>query len=129
MAGRKVDLALNLLDCQIIDPQGEPSGNVDDLELEWPVDGGPPIVVALLAGPGALSSRLGGRLGRSIAALHARLSHGNPEPARISMGVVKRITHQVELTVDASDVETSDFQKWALRTIIGKIPGAGHAPE
>lgn len=129
MAGRKVDLALNVLDCQMVDPHGQPAGNVDDLELEWSSDGGAPIVVALLAGPGALSSRLGGRFGRSVGALHARLSHGNPSPARVSMGVVNRITHQVELTVDANDLETADFQKWALRTIIGKIPGAGHAPE
>lgn len=129
MAGRKVDLALNILDCQIVDRNGEPSGNVDDVELEWPDDGGPPIVVGLLVGPGALSSRLGGRLGRSVGALHARLTHGNAEPARVSMGVVKRITHQVELTVDAADIETAEFQRWVLRTIIGKIPGAGHAPE
>lgn len=129
MAGRKVDLALNVLDCQLIDRNGRPCGNVDDVELEWSADGGPPIVSALLTGPGALSSRLGGWLGRSLAALHARLVHGEATPARVSMGSVKRITHQVELIVDAEDLETYESQRWALEAVIGKIPGAGHDPE
>ncbi|MFN2593939.1 MAG: hypothetical protein ABR579_03505 [Actinomycetota bacterium] len=129
MAGRKVDLGLNLLDCQMVDRNGEPCGNVDDVEFEWSAEGSPPIVSALLCGPGALGPRVGGRLGRSIAALHARLTHGRPDPARVSMGTVSRITHQVEVLVDAKDLETGAVQKWALKTIIGKIPGAGHAPE
>jgi hypothetical protein len=129
MAGRKVDLALNLLDCQMVDTNGEPCGNVDDVELEWSLDGGPPIVSALLSGPGALGPRLSGYLGRSIAAVHARLVHGAAEPARVSMGTVARITHQVELVVAAQDLETWTFQKWVLDNVIGKIPGSGHAPE
>lgn len=129
MAGRKMDLGLNLLDCQIVDKDGEPCGNVDDVELEWPDGGGPPVVVALLSGPGALGPRIGGRLGRSIAALHARLTHGKPEPARVSIGVVGRITHQVEVIVTAADLETAEFQHWVLDNVIAKIPGAGHAPE
>ena len=129
MAGRKVDLALNLLDCQIIDRNGEPCGNVDDLELEWGDDGGPPIVSALLSGPGALGPRLEGHLGRAIAALHGRLTHGNAEPARVSMGAVDRITHHVQVVVDAADLETAEFQRWVLDNVIRKIPGAGHAPE
>ena len=130
MAGRKVDLALNLLDCQIVDKDGEPCGNVDDIELEWSEDGGPPIVSALLSGPGALGPRIGGRVGNWMAAVHKRLTRRpGAEPCRVSMGAVARITHQVEVTVSKNDLDTAEFQQWVLHTIVGKIPGAGHAPE
>jgi sporulation protein YlmC with PRC-barrel domain len=128
--GRKMDLALNLLDRQIVDKNGIPAGNVDDLEFEWPADGtGTPFVTALLAGPGALSERLGGRLGKWISSIHARLNEGDPQPARVSMGVVKRIGVKVELTLAASELQTWELQKWIRDKIILKIPGAGHAPE
>jgi sporulation protein YlmC with PRC-barrel domain len=130
LEGRKLDLALNLLDRQIVDKDGQPAGNVDDLELEWPAGGiGSPFISALLAGPGALSARLGGRLGRWISSVHTRLNQGNPHPARISMSVVKRIAAKVEVTVAASDLPTWSLQEWTRDKIILKIPGAEHAPE
>jgi hypothetical protein len=128
--GRRMDLGLDLLDRHIVDKDGQPAGNVDDLEFEWPSDGaGPPFVSALLTGPGALSKRLGGRLGRWIGAVHARLNKGVPEPVRVSMGIVKRVGVKVELTVAGTDLRTWDLQRWARDRIILKIPGAGHAPE
>ena len=130
MTGRRIDLALGFLDRHIVDKDGRPAGNVDDLELQWPREGqGPPYVSAILAGPGAMSKRLGGRLGRWIGAVHKRLNHGDAEPARIAMGIVKRVGEKVELIVGGDEVETSKLQKWALDTVVGKIPGAGHAPE
>jgi sporulation protein YlmC with PRC-barrel domain len=128
--GRKLDLALSLLDRQIVDKDGQPTGNVDDLELECPQGGGgAPFVRNLLVGPGALSQRLGGSLGKSIWLLHRRLNHGNPDPVRISMSVVKRIGVKVELIIAASDVEGWKLQQWIRDHVILKIPGAGHAPE
>jgi sporulation protein YlmC with PRC-barrel domain len=130
LAGRRTDLALNVLDRQIVDREGRPAGNVYDLEFTWPEDGiGPPFVTALLAGPGALSQRLDGRLGKWISSIHARLNRGDGEPARVSMGVVQKIGVKVELTVAATDLGTWNFQKWVLGRIISKIPGARHAPE
>lgn len=125
-----MDLALNLLDRHIVDNDGQPAGNVDDLEFEWPDGGaGPPFVGALLSGPGALSQRLGGRLGKWISSVHVRLNEGDPQPARVSMGVVKRIGVKVELSLPASQLETWELQKWVRDKIILKIPGAKHAPE
>jgi hypothetical protein len=127
--GRKIDLALNILDRQIVDKNGRPAGNVDDIEFGWPNDGrGPPFVTALLTGPGALSERLGGRLGKWISSIHSRLT-GDPQPARVSMGVVQRIGVKVELTLDATQLKTWELQRWVRDKIILKIPGAGHAPE
>lgn len=125
-----MDLGLDLLDRHIVDKDGQPAGNVDDLELEWPREGsGPPFVSAILAGPGALSYRLGGSLGRWIGAVHKRLNQGDAEPARIAMGIVKSVGVKVEVIVGADDLETSELQKWVLDRIVRKIPGAEHAPE
>jgi sporulation protein YlmC with PRC-barrel domain len=125
-----MDLALDFLDRQMVDKDGQPVGNVDDLELEWPQDGaGPPFVSVILAGPGALSKRLGGGLGKWIGAVHTRLNRGDPEPVRISMGIVKRVGVKVELTVAGSDLRTDKLQRWVLDNIVLKIPGARHAPE
>jgi hypothetical protein len=128
LEGRKIDLALNLLDRQIVDKDGLPAGNVDDVDFEWPRDGGSPYVSALLVGPGALSERLGGRLGRWISSIHARLT-GDSQPPGVGMGVVKIIANKVELTVSASQIGTSELQEWVRDKIIGKIPGSERAPE
>jgi hypothetical protein len=100
------------------------AGNVDDLELELR-EGEPPEVVSILAGPGALARRLGGRLGTWMASAHDLLK--DPErrgPARISFGVVARIGSQVDLTLGREDLDTFEFERWVRDHIIGKIPGA-----
>ena len=127
---RIIDAGLQLLDRQIIDVNGEMAGNVDDLELTFPDEGtGPPIVTAILAGPGALARRIGGRLGSWIESVHARLHpHPNPGPARIPFGVVKGFNSAVDLTLPRRDLEVDRFEKWVRDTIIEKIPGADHLP-
>jgi hypothetical protein len=123
-AGRVLSAGLDLLDRQLVDPQGLMAGNVDDLELELREDG-PPEVVSILAGPGALARRLGGRLGAWMASAHDLLK--DPErrgPARISFGVVARIGSQVDLTLGREDLDTFEFERWVRDRIIAKIPGA-----
>jgi hypothetical protein len=61
MSGRVLEAGLHLLDRQLVDADGRLAGKVDDLELEFPEGGGPPVVTAILAGPGALSRRSGSR--------------------------------------------------------------------
>ena len=127
-SARIIDAGLQLLDRQILDVNGEMAGNVDDLELTFPDEGtGPPIVTAILAGPGALARRIGGRLGSWIESVHARLHpHPNPGPARIPFGVVKGFNAAVEVTVPRSDLEVDRIEKWVRDTIISKIPAADH---
>jgi hypothetical protein len=123
-AGRVLSAGLDLLDRQLVDPEGMMAGNVDDLELELREDG-PPELVSILAGPGALARRLGGRLGVWMASAHDLLK--DPErrgPARISFGVVARIGSQVDLTLGREDLDTFEFERWVRDRIIGKIPGA-----
>jgi sporulation protein YlmC with PRC-barrel domain len=123
--GRVVDAGLELLDRQMIDVDGRMAGNVDDLELTFSPEGGPLSVTAILAGPGALSRRIGGRIGNAIAKVHARLQEGDIEgPARVSFGAVASVASDVRLAVSREDLEIYRFERWARDTMIAKIPGS-----
>jgi sporulation protein YlmC with PRC-barrel domain len=130
VAGRVLEAGPQLLDRQLVDRDGRLAGKVDDLELELPEGGGPPVVTAILAGPGALARRIGGRLGAGLEALASRLREGDDRrPARVSFAVVKRIGSAVELSVPKAELETDRLESWTRDHLIGKLPGAGHAPE
>jgi sporulation protein YlmC with PRC-barrel domain len=127
-AGRVMDVGLELLDRQILDPDGRMAGNVDDLELRFPegIDGsGPPSISALLAGPGALARRLGSTLGRWVAASHERLQDRHLEgPARIPFGVVTEVGQAVRVGVPFDRLPTAAFEGWVRTRIIDRIPGS-----
>jgi hypothetical protein len=129
-SGRRLDAGLVLLDRQIIDAEGKAAGNVDDLLFAYPQDGGAPYVTHILAGPGALGRRLGGRLGLWLESVHRRL-HPEPDggPARISFAVVKRIGNHVEVSLPKRDLPVTLFEDWVRDRFIAKIPGAEHAAE
>jgi sporulation protein YlmC with PRC-barrel domain len=130
MAGRTLEAGLHLLDRQLIDKDGRLAGKVDDLELELPEGGGPPVVTAILSGPGALSRRLGGRLGAWLEALANRVREGDDRhPARVPFGLVKRIGSAVDLSVAKAELETNRLEAWTRDHLIGRLPGAGDAAE
>jgi sporulation protein YlmC with PRC-barrel domain len=130
MTGRVLEAGLQMLDRQLIDKDGRLAGKVDDLELEVPSGGGPPVVTAILSGPGALSRRIGGRFGTWLEAVANRLRDGDDRrPARVSFGVVKRIGGAVELSVAKADLESNRLEAWTRDHLIGHLPGAGDAPE
>jgi hypothetical protein len=130
MSGRILEAGLHLLDRQLIDADGRLAGKVDDLELEVPEGGGPPVVTAILSGPGALSRRIGGRTGAWLEAVANRLRGGDdPRPARVSFAVVKRIESAVNLSVAKSELETNRLEAWTRDHLIAHIPGAGDEPE
>lgn len=130
MAGRTLEAGLHLLDRQLIDKDGRLAGKVDDLELELPTGGGPPTVTAILAGPGALSRRIGGRFGAWLEAVANRLRDGDDQhPARVSFAVVKRIGSAIDLSVPKTELETERLEAWTRDHLIGRLPGAGDAPD
>jgi hypothetical protein len=130
VAGRTLEAGLHLLDRQLIDKDGRLAGKVDDLELELPPGGGPPTVTAILAGPGALSRRIGGRFGAWLEAVANRLRDGDDEhPARVSFAVVKRIGSAIDLSVPKTELETDRLEAWTRDHLIGKLPGARDAPD
>ncbi len=122
---RVIDAGLELLDRQMTDRDGLMAGNVDDLELAWHDGGELPSVTAILAGPGALARRLGGRLGGAVAAVHDRLQDRDVEgPARIDFGVVTSIGSDVRLSVSREDLATMRVEAWVRDRLIVRIPGA-----
>ena len=125
---RELDAALHILDRQLVACDDLLAGNADDLELE---DGGLPIVVGIVSGPGALAERIGGRLGNGWAALQRRIRLGGEAGARaavIPFSSVKKLSSRIDLSVEAEELDSYASERWIRDHIIGKIPGADHAP-
>jgi sporulation protein YlmC with PRC-barrel domain len=111
----EIDIALKVLDHQILDRDGRRCGNVDDVEIE----GGPgeeARVTALLVGPGVWPQRAGwiGRVATWIAG-NGRVRVPWEDVADVEAGVILRKTAQ-ELGLGRGDDR--------LRPWIEKIPGA-----
>jgi hypothetical protein len=126
--GRRLYGALHLLDRQIVDVDGLMAGKVDDVELEPSEDGDTFHVVAILSGPGALGPRLGGRLGRFVAAVHRRLAE-EPRPAKVSFGVVTEVDNHVTVGLSRDDLESDRAEAWTRTHVVDHIPGADRATE
>jgi sporulation protein YlmC with PRC-barrel domain len=125
--GRRYDAVLSLLDRQIVDPDGSPLANVDDVELETG-ENGELWVSALLAGPAALGPRIGGFLGRWMTGASERLTCGRG-PVRIPIGVVTDIGSAVTVTIRESDLTGEALEDWLREHVVARIPGATNAPE
>ena len=89
-----IDLALGVLDHQLLDADERRCGKVDDLELDL-VDGDEPRVVALVAGSTAWKGR--GRLGRLAALV------GRGRAAHVDWSEVVRVDSGVRLRGKAAD--------------------------
>ena len=109
----EVDIALGILDHQLVDSDGHNCGKVDDLEISG-LDGDSPEVVAILVGGNAWRSR--GRFGR----LAARLS-GNA--VHVPWSEVHSVTSVVILKHPAAELRLNRGDKhWA--SLVGKLPGS-----
>ena len=111
----QVDLALGLLDHQLVDSDGQECGKVDDLELDLEAAGGPR-VTEILVGPAAWRGR--GRLGRLAAALVGG------QTVHVPWAEVVRVRAGVELGRPASELRLGRGDERALR-LVERIPGAG----
>jgi sporulation protein YlmC with PRC-barrel domain len=113
MSKVEVDIALGILDHQLVDGDGHNCGKVDDLEIAG-LDGDSPEVVVILVGGNAWRSR--GVLGR----LAARLS-GNA--VHVPWSEVDSVTSVVTLKRPASELRLNrDGDRWAR--LVGKVPGS-----
>ncbi|MDN4613281.1 hypothetical protein P5G50_02345 [Leifsonia sp. F6_8S_P_1B] len=122
VAGRVLDAQLDLLDRQILDPDGVPVTTVDDLELSQPDDLGrldpedPPTLTSLLTGP----------------VLGTRIFGGRPPDSRfvrIPWSLVSDVGVTVEVGTAAGNLDASWVERWVRDHIIGRIPGGRHDPE
>lgn len=122
VAGRVLDAGLDLLDRQILDPDGVPVSTVDDLEFTTPEDLGhldpekPPVISNLLTGPILMTRIFGGRLPDS-------------RFIRIPWRVVSDAGTVVTLGVAADSLDASWSERWMREHVIGRIPGGRHDPE
>jgi sporulation protein YlmC with PRC-barrel domain len=128
-AAREMDAGRELLDHQLIDVDGFFCGNVDDVELEIPDDGGLPVVVALLNGPEVLAKRLKGHVARGAGDLHRRLHPTLDGPARVPMRLVREIGSSVQLSARRDDLDGNRFEMWVRDHVISRIPAAKNAAE
>jgi sporulation protein YlmC with PRC-barrel domain len=118
----------HLLDRQIVDRDGRLVGNVDDLEFTENPDGAPR-VTAILVGQIPLGERIGGRVGRWMAALGRQLADRDYEPIRIPYNLVDTVGSEITLMVRADQLPEPPLETWLRRHLIERIPGAGHAEQ
>jgi sporulation protein YlmC with PRC-barrel domain len=124
MPEERIDLALELLDRQLLDSEGKDCGKVDDLEFEVGKSG-LPVLTNILVGPGALGPAFSRWPGRVITAVWRRLHpNRNPEPLRIPWSDVERVDYEVHLTVQREEAGLTRSEDWARDILIGRIPGA-----
>jgi sporulation protein YlmC with PRC-barrel domain len=117
---RPIDGALHLLDRQLIDSEGALLGKVDDVELTQVGDD--LAITAVLTGPAALLSRLGGRLGGGLVAKWAQLKVSEPHrtrPWRIDMEDVERLGSALHLSVRRDGVLRRDREGHRLGRLTG----------
>ncbi len=108
-----VDLALGILDHQLVDSDGENCGKVDELELTG-LDGGSPEVVEIVVGGNAWRTR--GLLGRIAARLAGDAVHVPWSEVESVSAVVKLKRPAAELRLGRGD------DRWAR--LIANLPGA-----
>jgi sporulation protein YlmC with PRC-barrel domain len=109
----EVDIALGILDHQLVDSDGVNCGKVDDLELAG-LDGDSPEVVEIVVGGNAWRSR--GRLGRLAARFSGDAVHVPWSEVESVSSVVKLRRPAAELRLNGGD------PRWAR--LVGKVPGS-----
>ena len=108
-----VDIALSILDHQLVDGDGNNCGKVDDLEITG-LDGDSPEVVEILVGGNAWRSR--GRLGRLAARLAGDAVH-------VPWTDVDSVTSVVTLKRPAAELRLNrGDDRWAR--LVRKVPGS-----
>jgi sporulation protein YlmC with PRC-barrel domain len=109
----EVDIALGILDHQLVDTDGVNCGKVDDLELAG-LDSGSPEVVEIIVGGNAWRSR--GLLGRLAARFAGNAVHVPWSEVESVSSVVKLKRPAAELRLDRGDV------RWGR--LVEKVPGS-----
>ena len=116
MSVEELDLALGLLDHQIVDVDGRRCGKVDDLELDA-TPGERARVTAVLVGPRYWPGRVRGPLGRLLARL------GGGGGVRVASDEIADVRSAVELRRRADELGLGGGDERA-RALVGRIPGS-----
>ncbi len=122
MNEQRVALGKHVLDKGILDRNGLRCGKVDDLVLDVPDDGSPPVVVALVTGPLAFANTLGGLARRLARGLYHLAGVGDPRPVEVAWRHVRAIDVVVHLDVDAHDTGINALADAARHRFFDRIP-------
>ncbi|MCP9622268.1 hypothetical protein FOH10_32970 [Nocardia otitidiscaviarum] len=120
-----VDLESELLDRQIVDPDGNAVGKVDDIAFDRD-ESGALRVSGLIVGPAALRAHLPPwfriPLGMALGAGDRR-----SRTRQVPLAAVRKVDSAVHITADAARQAASPAEKWLRDTVIRRIPGSDHA--
>jgi sporulation protein YlmC with PRC-barrel domain len=109
----QVDIALGILDHQLVDSDGRNCGKVDDLEIDG-LNSGSPEVVEIVVGGNAWRTR--GRLGRLAAKLSGTAVHVPWSDVHSVTSVVRLERTSAELRLNRGD------ERWSH--LISRLPGS-----
>lgn len=123
-------LRVGLLDKQMIDCDQLPVGRVDDVEIDFG-EGPEPRISAILTGSQALGDRIGGVIGRWMAASSRRFRRKPSDgPTTISPAYIIELEPLVELGASFDELEgVAPLERWLSDNFIRKLPGTGDASE
>jgi hypothetical protein len=120
---KRLDLARDVLDKQLVDRDETKMGRVDSLILELRGDQ-PPRVVAMELGFVVLGRRIGPRVERWVEKLR-RFSVRKTARQRVAWEKVIEVKpYQIEIDVKASDTPAFDWERWLRDHIVAKVEGA-----
>ena len=117
-----IRLIAEVLDKQVVDPNGDNAGRVDGMILEVR-DGAPPRVVAIEISPITFLARFSRRLAVWYAKRDARLGNGRGTPFRIPWENIQRSKLSVLIDRAVDDTPINAFEDWLRARIIDRIPG------
>ncbi|GAB4002858.1 hypothetical protein GCM10029992_42310 [Glycomyces albus] len=120
----RIDLGTQLLDRQILDPDGLAVGKVDDIELERGEEGALE-VVGVVTGSSALDERMQPPERILLNAL-LRLGGGPDEPRHIALDELVDLTSSVTVSAAAAADAASPAEE-RFRRFVSRLPGADRA--
>ena len=120
---KRLDLAREVLDMQVVDRDETKMGKVDGLVLELR-DGQPPRIEAIEMGFVVLARRLHPRVETWVERLRRRFSVRRTARYRVPWSAVKDVTEFcVQLDVVARDTPAFDWERWLRDHVIAHVPG------
>lgn len=126
----ELDIALRLLDHQILGPDGELLGKVEDLALRD--TGGTLEVTDLLTGAEAWGRRLPGALGRWVLAVWRRLHPEElPGPTRTALDHLLSVDEEAHVSRAAAHelARSCGLEIWLDQHVVSRLPGGRHDPD
>jgi sporulation protein YlmC with PRC-barrel domain len=120
---KKLDLARDVLDKQVVDEKETKMGRVDGLVFELRGDG-PPRVESIEMGFVVLARRLHPRVESWVERLR-RFSVRKTARYRVPWSKVKEVNpYHIQLDLKAADTPAFDWEKWLRDHVVAKIPGS-----